>query len=137
MLPQLLSLSHRCARYRIIIFPNGPFVVVVIIPQICVHLLALQYYLQLTFCFPSFSIHKCDVILPMFVYIVWPRSHFALQCTSSYVCLGFVSWAFFSKLLYFTIRNPLHSCNVDDFPKCGSIFPGLIMTTDEFQESMK
>jgi hypothetical protein len=56
-------------------------------------------------------------------------------CVDVWMCC--VLGVCFSKLLYFTIRNPLHSCNVDDFPKCGSLFPELIMTTDEFQESMQ
>jgi hypothetical protein len=31
-------------------------------------------------------------------------------------------------LLYFTIRNPLHGSTVDDFPKCGSLWPDLEAT---------
>jgi ectoine hydroxylase-related dioxygenase (phytanoyl-CoA dioxygenase family) len=35
-------------------------------------------------------------------------------------------------LLYFTIRNPLHGQTDADFPKCGSLFAGLHMTTADF-----
>jgi ectoine hydroxylase-related dioxygenase (phytanoyl-CoA dioxygenase family) len=35
-------------------------------------------------------------------------------------------------LLYFTIRNPAHGDTDKDFPGCGSLFPGLHMTTTDF-----